>query len=144
MVILLDTCALSEVQSPKPHSAVLEYLSGFRADEMFVSVVSIGEIWYGIELLPEGNRRRTLERWAYDFERRYEPRILPVDADVARTWGAIGAACRRNGRPLAPADGLIAATAIHHDMRIVTRNVKDFEPTGVLIVNPWENASELP
>ncbi len=110
---------------------------------MYVSAVSIGEIWFGIELLPEGNRRRTLELWTYDFERRYEQRILPVDADVARTWGAVGAMCRRNGRPLAPADGLIAATAIHHDMRIVTRNVKDFEPTGALIVNPWEDQPQV-
>lgn len=75
------------------------------------------------------------------MEREFESRIVPVDADTARLWGEISGSLRRQGRQLAFVDGLIAATAIQHGMHVVTRNVKDFEPTGALIVNPWESES---
>lgn len=73
------------------------------------------------------------------MEREFESRIVPLDVDTARIWGEISGDLRRRGIQLAFVDGLIAATAIQHGMHVVTRNVKDFEPTGVMIVNPWEN-----
>ena len=68
----------------------------------------------------------------------FSPRILPIDAEVARVWGEITANARQRGFNLEVADAQIAATALHHGLQVVTRNVKDFEPTGVRIVNPWE------
>lgn len=138
MVVLLDTCVLSEVQKAVPDPTVIRYLARFSTDEMFVSAVSIGEIVFGIEMLSAGRRKRELEFWIRDFEDRYSGRILPVDVLVARFWGEMNAKVRQRGRHVAPADGLIAATALQHGLHVVTRNVKDFEPTGVPIVNPWD------
>lgn len=104
----------------------------------YISAITVGEIEYGISLLPFGRRRKLLEEVMYQVLTEFAPRILPVDSDVATVWGQLSARVRSNGLNIAAADGLIAATALHHGMHVVTRNVKDFEPTGVLVVNPWD------
>lgn len=135
---LLDTCVLSELKRPQPAPEVSAFVERTK-EEQWISVLSFGELVRGAHMLPTGRRRTALLEWIGDMERDFESRLVPVDVDTARIWGEISGDLRRQGRQLAFVDGLIAATAIQHAMHLVTRNVKDFEPTGAMIVNPWEH-----
>jgi len=102
-------------------------------------VVSFGEIRKGIERLAAGQRRAELEEWvARELDQWFEERLLPVTKAVAERWGVLSARALDKGTPLPNNDGLIAATAIEHDLTLVTRNVRDFVGLEVTIVNPWE------
>ena len=138
MKVLLDTCVLSEIQQAKPNFAVVSYLRTLDAPKAFISAITVGELTKGIELLEPGKRKSGLEGWLGGLEEHYSTRILPIDADIARIWGELLANARRQGIGLPAIDGLIAATAIHHGLHLVTRNVSDFSATGVLLINPWE------
>jgi hypothetical protein len=135
---LIDTDVLSEARKPDGHAMVRERLATAQPDDLFLSVVTIGEITHGIARLPAGAKRRELEAWLAMTERHFSDRILPIDRDIAQLWGEMTAKASQAGRVLHVADGLIAATALHHGLRILTRNVKDYEATGVLVLNPWE------
>jgi toxin FitB len=135
---LLDTSVLSELIKPSPSEGVLSFLSQIDSRDAWLSVITIGEIVSGIQSVAEGKRKRQYEAWLNEIEGQYEGMVLPVDIEISRIWGEIHGRLRRRGIQLAPPDGLIAATAIRQGLYVVTRNVKDFEPTGVLIVNPWE------
>jgi predicted nucleic acid-binding protein len=137
---LLDTNVLSEARRPDGNPSVRARLAGTPPEDKFVSVITIGELVSGVSRLNPGKRRRELEEWIEQAERQFPSRLLPVTRDVAHLWGDLTARTAKAGRPLSVADGLIAATAIHHGLRLMTRNVGDFEPTGVLIVNPWDDA----
>ncbi|MEE9424174.1 MAG: type II toxin-antitoxin system VapC family toxin [Methylococcales bacterium] len=106
---------------------------------LFVSVISIGEITKGINLLEESHRKRGLNSWLQAIESNYSDRILLIDIETVRIWGELTAKAQKSGKTIAAADGLIAATAICHGLHVMTRNVDDFEPSGVLITNPWYN-----
>lgn len=108
-----------------------------NSDDLFVSVLSIGEIAKGIALLPEGRKKRALQTWLLTLERLYGGRLLPVDLETSRIWGEITAAAKRIGRQIPAGNGLIAATARRHGLHVMTRNTADFEATGVLLINPW-------
>jgi len=138
MKTLLDTDVLSEARKPGGDAMVRQRLAAAEPHDLFISVVSIGEITYGIARLPAGAKRRDLEAWLGMTEGHFSDRIMPITRDVAQLWGEITARAAHAGHTLHAADGLIAATALHHGLRIMTRNVKDFEPTGVLLLNPWE------
>ena len=138
MKALIDTDVLSEARKPDGHEMVRKLVAAADPDDLFISVISIGEISHGIARLPAGARRRELEAWLGMTERHFADRILPIDRDIAQLWGEITAKVATAGRTLHAADGLIAATALRHGLRLLTRNVKDFEPTGVLLSNPWE------
>ena len=138
MKTLIDTDVLSEARKPDGHAMVKQRLAAAEPDDLFISVISIGEITHGIARLPAGAKRRELESWLGVTERHFADRILPIDRDIAQLWGEITAKVATAGRTLHAADGLIAATALRHGLRLLTRNVKDFEPTGVLLSNPWE------
>lgn len=139
MKVLLDTCVISELWRPGGGDArVIATLGKATGASTFLSAVTIGEMTRGIELLAEGKRRKTLAEWLASLEREFGPRVLEIDVETARTWGTLAASRQRLGRPLATADGLIAATAIRHGLAVMTRNVSDFEGTGVQIVNPWQ------
>jgi predicted nucleic acid-binding protein len=135
---LLDTCVLSELRHPKGHPGVRRAVAALHEEELFVSVISIGEILKGISLLPEGLRKHALASWLNTLERDYGDRILPIDRDVCRRWGELTAHAQRAGRPVSATDGLIAATALHHGLQVMTRDTADFEPTGVSLLNPWQ------
>ena len=136
-MILLDTCVISEVGRESPSPPVADWFSSLPEDQIRLSVLSVGEIQKGIELLDPGARRARLQRWLDGLVRLFEDRILPVDEPVARRWGSVSATAQRAGRPRPPVDALIAATALRHDLVVATRNVADFEGTGVRLVNPW-------
>ena len=138
MKTLIDTDVLSEARKPTGHAMVKQRLAAADPGDLFISVISIGEIAHGIARLPAGARRQELEAWLGITERHFADRVLPIDRDIAQLWGEITAKAASAGRALHAADGLIAATALHHGLRIMTRNVADYEPTGVLLVNPYE------
>ncbi|MCB9689387.1 MAG: type II toxin-antitoxin system VapC family toxin [Alphaproteobacteria bacterium] len=136
-MILLDTCVISEVGRSTPDPVVLAWFSSLSEDDVHLSVLSVGEIQRGIDLLDPGARQERLQRWLDGLVAGFADRILPVDELAARRWGSIGAAAQRMGRSRPPVDALIAATALRHGLAVATRNVGDFEGTGAVIVNPW-------
>jgi len=135
--VLLDTCVLSELRHPKGHAGVRRAVAALDEEELFLSVISIGEILKGISLLVEGRRKHTLASWLDTLARDYADRILSIDRDICHRWGELTARAQRAGRSVSARDGLIAATALHHGLRVMTRDIADFEPTGVLIFDPW-------
>ncbi|WFU06485.1 type II toxin-antitoxin system VapC family toxin (plasmid) [Rhizobium sp. CB3171] len=138
MRLLLDTNVLSEVTRPRPDAHVLKWLDGLDEDRSFISVVSIAEIRRGVALMDSGRKRDALTEWlAQDLPQRFEHRVLPVNEPVAVAWGDLMGLAKRNGRGLSSMDGLIAATAIAHNLALATRNIRDFEGFGIELVDPW-------
>lgn len=135
---LLDTNVPSELTRPKPEPEVIQWLDDADDLRLFLSVVSLGEIFKGITVLPEGKRRQQLQQWVDETLRPwFDGRILPVSESVAERWGLLAGECQLTGRPLNVADGLIAATALEHGLTVVTRNVKDFSNLGVSVLDLW-------
>ena len=138
MRTLVDTCVLSELRRPAGNPRVIASFTALADDEVFFSVLTIGELRKGIDRLRAGGKRRGLEEWLRQLVSVARDRILPVDLETAALWGELAAKLSKAGRPLPAVDSLIAATAIQHGLHLMTRNVADFEPTCVLLVNPWQ------
>ena len=138
MRVLLDTCVLSELRHPKGHPGVRQAVDAFEEGDLFISVISIGEILKGVSLLRESPKKHALAAWLQTLERNYGDRLLAIDLEVCRLWGELTARAQKAGRVVHATDGLIAATALRHGLRVMTRNTTDFEPTGALLLNPWE------
>jgi hypothetical protein len=134
MRYLVDANVLSEPTRPAPDPRALEWLEAHEAD-LAVDPVILGELRLGILLLPVGRKRAALERWFQDLVRTLE--CIPWDATVGLRWARLVADLRRKGRPLPLLDSLIAATALTHGMTVVTRNVRDFSPTGAKVLDPF-------
>jgi toxin FitB len=136
---LLDTNIPSEMTRPSPQPSVSGWLDDADDEELYFSVVSLGEILKGVTLLSESKRRSQLLQWLDETLRPwFEGRILPVSQPIAERWGVLAGQCQLQGRPLNVVDGFIAATALEHDLTVVTRNVKDFAGLGVAVFNPWD------
>lgn len=137
---LLDTNVISELLRPKPQVKVAEWVEATNEELIFLSVLTIGEIRKGINLHPDAGKRARLEAWlASEVRARFADRILPVDDAVAERWGLLTAKARiERNHKLPVVDGLLAATAQHHDLILVTRNVDDVAPTGVQLFNLWD------
>jgi len=138
---LVDTNVHSELTRPKSDTQVENWLNNANDEQLFLSVISLGEIFKGITILPDSKRRRQLQQWIAETLRPwFDGRILPVSERVAECWGILAGECQLKGRGLTMADGLIAATALEHDLTVVTRNVRDFVDLGVGVLNPWPAA----
>jgi predicted nucleic acid-binding protein len=136
---LLDTNCISELVRSQPEPRVAEWMRAANESLLYLSVLTLGEIRRGAAILPQSKRRAYLESWLEsDLQVRFSGRILAIDNHVADRWGLLTAEAQLKGRPLAAVDGLLAATALHHNLTIVSRNVGDFENTQVPILNPWE------
>ena len=137
-MFILDTNVASELMRLEPNSAVAAWISERDAQEMYLTTVSEAELLYGVAILPAGKRRDALEavmnRW---LDLGFRERILPFDSAAARAYAAIAARRRRAGRPISETDCQIAAISYARGAALVTRNVRDFEATGVDIVDPW-------
>ncbi len=139
MKFLVDANVLSEATRSEPDERCIAWLKAHER-EIAVDPVVVGEIRFGILLLPKGKRRNRLERWFDAGVRRLQ--CLPWDADTALRWAELLAALRRSGRAMPIKDSLIAATALVHGLSVATRNVPDFEKAGVAIVDPFHAARQ--
>lgn len=136
---LLDTNVISELVKPRPEANVTAWIE--RTDEslLYLSVLTLGEIRRGIAVLPQSRRRATLEAWLdKDLRTRFENRILGIDLEVADRWGLLTAATRNGGIVLPVIDGLLAATALEHNLTFVTRDTGQIPSMGIAVFNPWE------
>ncbi len=138
---LLDTNVPSEFSRDRPQPRVAAWLKAQPPTTLYLSAVTIGEIRKGLVVLPQGRRRTELEAWFHtDLLVWFRNRILPVTDSIADRWGVLEGQCQLKGTPLNTADGMIAATALQHDLTLVTRNIKDFAALGVVLLNPWDAA----
>ena len=138
MSFLLDTNVVSESTKPRPNAGVMAWLADVDEDSVFLSVITLTELRYGMERMAPGRRRKQLDRWLQqDLPVRFEGRILPIDATVADACGKLVARTEAFGRPIEPRDAYIAATAQVHRLTLVTRNISHFETTVKSILNPW-------
>jgi toxin FitB len=136
---LLDTNCISELVRNKPEPRVLEWIEAADESLLYLSVLTLGEIRKGVAGLSQGKRRTQLETWLeLDLQARFSGRILSIDPSIADRWGLLAAGAKHQGRSLSAVDGLLAATALHHNLTIVTRNVSDVVHTRAPVLNPWE------
>lgn len=136
---LLDTNIISELVKPKPEANVTEWVENTDESLLYLSVLTWGEIRRGIAALPQSRRRATLEAWLdKDLRARFEGRILVIDQEVADRWGVLTAAARNSGIVLPVIDGLLAATALEHNLTLVTRDTGEIPSMDVAVFNPWE------
>jgi predicted nucleic acid-binding protein len=135
MAFLLDTNVVCESISRNPDPKVLGWLE-FHSEDCFLSCVTLGEVWKGIHRMPAGKRKVAVSRWAEDLEAGFASRCLALDNKTLRSWGKLCAANQARGFNLGTLDSLIAATALIHELPVVTRNTRDF-PREVKTFNPW-------
>jgi toxin FitB len=137
MNFLLDTCVFAEYQNKRPNQSVISWIDSQAEEALFVSILTIGEIEKGIARLPDSKRRVKLSRWLEHLVHRFDRRIISLDVEILRRWGALAGELEKKGHVLPVMDSLIAATALVHHLTVVTRNEEDFLNTGCRIVNVW-------
>lgn len=138
MSFLLDTNVVSEWVRPHPDPGVMDWVANADEDRVYLSVITLTELRYGIERLPSGQRQKRLSDWLeQELPLRFEGRVLVVDANIADLSGRMAARSQRAGRRLEAMDAFIAATAECHRLTLVTRNTADFEPVLKNVLNPW-------
>lgn len=136
-MFLLDTSAVSEPGRPLPDERYQAWFDSTPEPLQYFSVLTLGELRRGTEAMAAGRRRQTLEAVQSLLLLKYRQQILSVDVEVAQTWSLISLANKRAGREVGSVDELIAATAIVHDLAVVTRNVRHFEHSGCRLISPW-------
>lgn len=138
MKYLLDTCLISELVKKEPNAAVLNWLDEQNEQNLFLSVLTLGELQKGISKLSDGTKKDELQAWVtLDLVERFTGRTLELDLETALCWGKLQGVAEQAGEKLPVMDALIAATAVAHGLVVVTRNVRDMERCGVRVCNPW-------
>ena len=138
MSYLLDTCVISEFVAAHPSEKVISRLAELDPETVYLSVVTLGEIQKGIEKLPASKRKEALRTWLRDdLLVRFHGRVLPLETGEMLAWGVLVSKVEAKGKPMPLIDSLIAATALHHDLVVVTRDEDDFAPSGAKLFNPW-------
>jgi len=138
--LLLDTNVISEPTRKNPAPAVLRWLAEQPEHHLFLSVLTLGELRRGILLLDDSRKHRALLRWLEnEIEPAFAGRVLDIDAAVMRAWAELQNTATRRGRSVPVLDGLIAATALAHNLTLATRNTADFLATGVPLLDPWHD-----
>jgi toxin FitB len=139
MAWLLDTNVLSELRRPKPEQKVVAFIEGCPLDQLFVSVVTFAEIRFGIEMVLEPSCRLALNQWLTQKVRpMFRGRVLNITEDIMLKWRLLVEEGRKAGHTFSQPDLIIAATALHHDLTVVTRDRNHYDKTGASVFNPWE------
>lgn len=134
---LLDTNAVSEWVKPRPNPGLIRWMESADEDRIFLSVVTLAELTYGVERMPAGARRTRLEHWLQlELPLRFEGRTLPVDETIATAWGKTLSRAEAIGRPIGIMDAFLSATAEVHRLTLIIRNVSHF-PQLKTLLNPW-------
>lgn len=139
MSFLLDTCTISEPKQKQPNEKVIEWLNAQDESELYLSVLTIGEIRKGIARLESSKKKAELEKWLERLRTRFSNRIISVTEKTFLVWGKMYGEFERKGIVRPAFDSLLEATALEHDLIFVTRNVKNFQNSQVTILNPWED-----
>lgn len=135
MSYLLDTNVISELVKPKPTPTVLDWFKTIPDQALYISVLTLGEIRKGVENIPNSDRKEKLRLWLeIELIDWFGDRILLIDHGIADRWGRLQNEMKR---PIPAIDSLIAATALHHDFGLVTRNIADYDYPSLQLINPW-------
>ncbi len=139
MKYLIDTCVISELIKNKPNENVINWITKNDEQDLFLSTLTIGEIYKGIEKISNISKKATLSQWIeHDLKERFKNRILAIDINVAKMWGKIQGNAELDGKPMPAIDSLIAATGLAYNLTVVTRNVSDMQQSKVVLLNPWK------
>lgn len=135
---LLDTNVLSELRRPRPEPMVLAFIEAQLLDHLYISTVTLAEIRFGIGLVDDAGRRGELTTWLdHKVRPMFERRILPISEDVMLRWRLLVEEGRKVGHTFSQPDAIIAATALHHGVTVVSRDTSEFEKARVPVLNPW-------
>lgn len=135
---LLDTNVISELRRPRPETRVVAFVAAQPLEQLFVSTVTFAEIRYGIEMVDDAIQRAELNDWLTNKVRpMFEQRVLRVSEDVMFKWRLLVADGRKAGHTFSQPDLIIAATALHHGLTVVTRDTADYSRARVPVLNPW-------
>jgi toxin FitB len=135
---LLDTNIVSELRRPKPERNVLAFIAAQSLDQLYVSAVTLAEIRFGIEIVTDARRRAELEAWlTHRLRPMFDGRILAVSEDVMFKWRLLVEDGRKARHAFSQPDLIIAATALHHGLTVVSRDTKDYARARVPVLNPW-------
>jgi predicted nucleic acid-binding protein len=136
--VLLDTCTLAEVRKSDGNPAVKAAVREVQDEDLFLSILWVGEITNGIALLASGRKKTPLSSWLAALENQFAERILGLDVETGRIWGELTARAQKKGVIIPAAQGLLAATALRYGLHVMTRNTKHFEASGTLVIDPWQ------
>jgi toxin FitB len=135
---LLDTNVLSELRRPKPDRKVVAFIAAQPLELLYVSAVTLAEMRFGIEVVTDATKRAELNDWlAHKVRPMFEQRVLPVTEEIMFKWRLLVEDGRKAGYTFSQPDLIIAATALHHGLTVVTRDVSDYEPVRARVFNPW-------
>lgn len=136
MKYLIDTNVISELVKATPNNEVYLWFNSIPNSDLYLSVLTLGEIRKGVSKIQDASKREKIRIWLeYDLPTWFNGRILSIDIDIANRWGVLQNQCNK---PLPTIDSLIAATALHFDLIMVTRNIQDFQYPGLEVLNPWK------
>lgn len=139
MAWLLDTNILSELRRSRPEPKVLSFIETLPLEHMFVSVATLAELRYGIEIITDAPRRADLNAWLTNIIRpMFDQRVIPITEDIMLKWRLLVEEGRKTGHTFSQPDLIIAASATHHGMTVVTRDRSQFDKARVPVINPWE------
>ncbi|MGA2186839.1 MAG: type II toxin-antitoxin system VapC family toxin [Bryobacteraceae bacterium] len=139
MAWLLDASVLPELRKPQPDQRVVTFVAGCPLDQLYISAVTLAEVRFGIEVVNEADRRAQLNEWlTHKVRPMFDGRVLQITEDIMLKWRLLVEQGRKTGHTYSQPDLLIAATAIHHGLTVVTRDRSDYDRAGVAVMNPWD------
>jgi len=139
MKYLLDTSVITELFSQRPNTNVINFVDSLKQEDMFLSVITIGEITRAIQQIHSPQRKKLVQAWVREQLLRFDGHILPLDTNVMAHWGELYAKLEGMDIEIPAMDSMLVATALVHRLVLVTMNDSDFDGTGVELVNPWSN-----